>query len=143
MGFGWMARPTEEEERDWMANDNYTGGRWRYVVLKPGQTVFFPSGTIHFVFRTRPGQTLALGGHVLQWSGIERWMRIVLAQMANPVITNENMEQSALMYVHAISKLVETRMAEGRIEELGGDTAVKRFQAAMEVRSPLLQLAKC
>ena len=113
MGFGWMARPTEEEERDWMANDNYTGGRWRYVVLKPGQTVFFPSGTIHFVFRTRAAQTLALGGHVLQWSGIERWMHIVLAQMANPMITNEIMKQSAPMYVEAVSKLVETRMAEG------------------------------
>ena len=125
-----------------MANNNYMGSRWRYVVLKPGQTVFFPSGTIHFVFCTRTPQTLALGGHVLQWSGIKRWIRIVLAQMANPMITNENMKQSALMYVHAISKLVENRMAEGRIEELGGDTAVKRFQAAVEVRSPLLQLVK-
>jgi len=142
MGFGWMANPTEEEEKEWMTNDSYTGGRWRYVVLKPGQTIFFKSGTIHFVFRTRDPQTLALGGHVLQWSGIERWMRIVLAQMANPMITNEDMEQSALMYVHAVSKLVETRIKEGRIEELGGDAAVKRFLAAVEVRWSLYQLAK-
>ena len=62
-------------------------------------------------------------------------MRIVLDQMANPMITNENMKQSAPLYVYAISRLVENRMAEGRIEELGGDTAVKRFQAAVEVRS--------
>jgi len=142
MGFGWMANPTEEEENNWATNDDYTGGRWRYVVLKPGQTIFFTSGTIHFVFRTRAPQTMALGGHVLQWSGIERWMRVVLAQMANPMITNEDMGQSAPMYVHAISKLVETRIAEGRIEELGGGTAVKRFRAAVEVRSSLQQLAK-
>ncbi|KAL8296022.1 hypothetical protein RB600_001488 [Gaeumannomyces tritici] len=132
IGFGWMASPTEEEERDWMTTDGYIGGRWRYVVLKPGQTIFFTSGTIHFVFRTRAPQTLALGGHVLQWSGIKRWMRIVLAQMANPMITNEDMKQSASMYVHAISKLVETRIAEGRIEELGGDAVVKPFLAAVE-----------
>ena len=50
---------------------------------------------------------------------------------------NENMKQSTPMYVHAISKLVKTRIAEGRIEELGGNTAVKRFQAAVEVRSSL------
>ncbi|KAK3390610.1 hypothetical protein B0H63DRAFT_539001 [Podospora didyma] len=66
MGFGWMASLTEEEEERWKTIDDYTGGRWRYVVLKPGQTVFFESGTIHFVFRTQAPQTLALGGHVLQ-----------------------------------------------------------------------------
>jgi len=69
-------------------------------------------------------------------------MRIVLAQMANPMITNEDMEQSALMYVHAVSKLVETRTKEGRIEELGGDAAVKRLLAAVEVSWSLYQLAK-
>jgi hypothetical protein len=132
-----MASSTEEEEKEWMTNDSHTGGRWVYIVLKPGQTIFFNSGTIHFVFRTQAPQTLALGGHILQWSGIERWIRIVLAQMANPRITNEDMEQSASMYVHAVSKLVETRIAEGRMEELGGDTAVTRFLAAVKVGSSL------
>jgi hypothetical protein len=103
------------------------------LVLNPGQTLFIKSGTIHFVFRTRPSQTLALGGHILQWSGIERWIRIVLAQMANPMITNEDMEQSAPMYVHAMSKLIETRIAEERIEGLGGETAVKRLRVKIEV----------
>ena len=27
VGFGWMANPTEEEEKEWMTTDNYTGGR--------------------------------------------------------------------------------------------------------------------
>lgn len=135
MGFGWLARPTEEEETAWQTNNRYTGGKWRYVILKPGQTIFFTSGSIHFVFRTRAPQTLALGGHVLQWSGIERWMRTVLDQMANPAITNENMEQSALMYVDAVSRLVQDRIAEGREEELGGTAAVQRFLTNVQVRS--------
>jgi hypothetical protein len=135
MGFSWMVGPTEEEEKEWMTNDSYTGGQWRYVVLKPGQTIFFPTGTIHFVFCTRAPQTLVLGGHVLQWSGIERWMRIVLAQIANPGITNEDTKQSAPMYVDAVSKLVETRIVKGRIGELGGNATVNRFPSNVKVRS--------
>jgi len=42
IGIGWMSHPTEEEREAWMAEPLcYTGGRWRYVVLKPDQSVFF------------------------------------------------------------------------------------------------------
>ncbi|KAK0634081.1 hypothetical protein B0T14DRAFT_409342, partial [Immersiella caudata] len=84
-------------------------GRWRYIILKPGQSVFFMPGTIHFVFRVREHQTLALGGHVLQWSDIRRWMQIVLAETKKPAITNEDMRQSAPRYVRAVAKLVKAR----------------------------------
>ncbi|KAK4184116.1 hypothetical protein QBC35DRAFT_362610, partial [Podospora australis] len=61
----------EDERARWMASPSgYTGGRWRYVVLKEGQSIFFVPGTIHFVFQKRQHQTFALGGHVLQWSGL-------------------------------------------------------------------------
>ncbi len=54
IGFGWMSRPTPGERDIWMADPHsYTGGRWRYVILQQGDTVFFTSGTIHFVFRIR------------------------------------------------------------------------------------------
>jgi len=43
---------------------NYFEGEWRYVVLLPGYTVFFPSGTIYFVFRVRGEQIFALGGYI-------------------------------------------------------------------------------
>jgi len=41
------------------ARQIYLSSRWRYNVLKPGQTVFFDSGIIHFVFQRRGKQTLA------------------------------------------------------------------------------------
>ncbi|KAK7225164.1 hypothetical protein V2G26_013167 [Clonostachys chloroleuca] len=67
-GFVWMLRPTGDQRREWMKDiEHYDDDqRWRYWVLKPGQTVYFPSGTIHGVFRLRGEQTLALGGHILQ-----------------------------------------------------------------------------
>ncbi|KXX77152.1 hypothetical protein MMYC01_207566 [Madurella mycetomatis] len=135
IGFGWMSCPTEEERTAWMADPHcYTGGRWRYVILKPGQSVFFGPGTIHFVFRVRGCQTLALGGHVLQWSNITRWMQVVLAQMANPDITNEEMKQSAPKRVHVVAKLVTARLKEFGVEGLGGEAAVTEFFASVKVR---------
>jgi hypothetical protein len=59
IGFGWMLCPTEEEQNSWTTDPHcYTGGQWRYIVLKPGQSVFFMPGTINFVFRVRDRQTL-------------------------------------------------------------------------------------
>ncbi|OIW30048.1 hypothetical protein CONLIGDRAFT_576487 [Coniochaeta ligniaria NRRL 30616] len=135
IGFGWMSCPTEEERNSWMADPRcYTGGRWRYIVLKPGQSVFFMPGTIHFVLRVRERQTLALGGHILQWSDIRRWMKVVLAQTRNPAITNEDMKRSAPKYVRAVAKLVKARVEEGEVEQLGGEAAVTQFFASVKVR---------
>ncbi|KAK2610505.1 hypothetical protein N8I77_003931 [Diaporthe amygdali] len=129
-GFGWLARPTDEEQEEWM-NDplNYTGGNWRFVILKPGQTVFFPSGTVHFVFRLQAEQTLALGGHLLQWTALERWVQIILWQLKNPNITNEDLGTAPLKYIRSARKLVEHRMANWRVTTMGGMSAVTRFMA--------------
>lgn len=133
-GFGWLARPTDEEQEEWM-NDplNYTGGNWRFVILKPGQTVFFPSGTVHFVFRLHAEQTLALGGHLLQWTALERWVQIILWQLKNPNITNEDLGTAPLKYIRSARKLVEHRMANWRVTTMGGMSTVTRFLALATV----------
>lgn len=139
-GFGWLSKPTKEEQDAWIANpQEFTGGRWRFTVLSPGKTVFFPSGTIHFVFRLRQGQTLALGGHILQWNGVERWINVVREQMRSPHITNEDVEWSAPKYVRVITDLIKNRVNNGRVDELGGKEVVDRFLTQVEV-SQLVQL---
>jgi len=136
-GFGWMSTPTDEERARWNAKPlEFVDARWRYVVLEPGQTVFFNSGTIHFVFRLCGKQTLALGGHILQWSGIERWLSVVSAQMSNPDMTNEEMEWSAPKYVRLVADLVEQRLRNGRFEEMGGRATVERLVALLKVWDP-------
>lgn len=133
-GFGWLARPTDEEQEEWMKDPlNYTGGNWRFVILKPGQTVFFPSGTVHFVFRLHAEQTLALGGHLLQWTALERWVQIILWQLKNPNITNEDLGTAPLKYIRSARKLVEHRMANWRVTTMGGMSTVTRFMALATV----------
>ncbi|CAK7271497.1 hypothetical protein SEPCBS57363_004650 [Sporothrix epigloea] len=133
-GFGWLSHPTPAELAAWTANTyDFVGARWCFLVLEPGQTIFFNSGTVHFVFRLRSQATLALGGHVLQWTGIERWLSVVTAQMQNPHITNEEMEWSAPRYVRVVSRMVAARLQSGRgIDDMGGEAAVRRLLALMQ-----------
>ncbi|KAK7402782.1 hypothetical protein QQX98_011462 [Neonectria punicea] len=128
LGFCWMSCPTQEERDKWMADpQHFTGGRWKYVIIQPGYTVAFGPGTIHSVVRLRDEQTLALTGHFLQWSGLDRWMQVVIAQIRNPSITNEDMKWDAPKYVRVVAELVRKRIRGGRVEELGGEAAATRF----------------
>ncbi|KAK4182007.1 hypothetical protein QBC35DRAFT_510736 [Podospora australis] len=132
-GFGWMSCPTEDERARWMASPSeYTGGRWRYVVLKEGQSIFFVPATIHFVFRKRQHQTFALGGHVLQWSGLLQWIQVVMNQIRFPNSTNENLDESVPGLVKAVRDIASTRAKEEGVEAVGGKLTFDQFLASTE-----------
>jgi hypothetical protein len=95
--------------------------------------VFFPSGTVHFVFRAQGEQTFALGGYILQWSSIDQWLEVVVAQVNNPEITNEEMGPDVSKYVEVVKGLVENRIRAGREEELGGRDVISRFFSLLQV----------
>ncbi|KAF7560139.1 hypothetical protein G7046_g4010 [Stylonectria norvegica] len=137
-GFGWWSQPTLPKFESWGSDpDSCDGGQWRYVFLRPGQTVFFPSGTIHFVFRARDRQTLAIGGHVLQWSNASHWLDIVELQIKNPSSTNEAVDGVLLEMLKAVRRLVMEKKARGTLELIGGlekaDEILKRAQEVEKV----------
>lgn len=137
VGFGWISRPSEEEVRSWSADPNaFEGGQIRYVVLQPGQTIYFEAGTIHFVFRLDQHQTLLLGGHVLRWSRIDSWIRIVLGQLLSPNCTNEDPLPSAPAYVEAVARLLAEQTHSGRTDLLASEEVVAKFTSAKKARSP-------
>ncbi|KAF1952747.1 hypothetical protein CC80DRAFT_571449 [Byssothecium circinans] len=111
LGFGWMSHPSKEETRGWSADPNgFTGGQLRYVVLHPGQTIYFEAGTIHFVFRLEQYQTLLI--------------EIVLNQLRFPNATNEDLLPSAPAYVEAVTQLVSEQQSLGSSDELGSEKAI-------------------
>jgi hypothetical protein len=64
-----MSLPTQQEdEESWEADPrHYTGGRWRYVVLKSGQTVFSKHSEV-FVIKgqfTRPKAQIKVLGVIM------------------------------------------------------------------------------
>jgi hypothetical protein len=137
IGFGWLSFPTDEERAAWNKDqtESVAGDRFRYVVMKPGQTVFFPAGTVHFVFRlpAAGGHTLAFGGHVLRCSNIVHWIKTLLEEKASPNVTNEDLTSSAPGYLDRVEKFVRHAQSNGTVEKWGGAEAVEEFLRLKEV----------
>ena len=80
IGFAWLDRPTEEELCSWVKDpQGFGGGKWCYTVLWVEQTMWFPSGLMHFVLR-RSGdsrQTMAISGHSVRYTDIGNWAYLV------------------------------------------------------------------
>ena len=129
VGFGWLSYPSTEEREQWTEDpESIPGDRYRYVVLKPGQTVYFPAGTVHFVFRLpSAGHTLAFGGHVLRCSNIAHWAKTLLEEQSNPRITNEDLTSSAPGYLDRVEKFVRQAQKNGSLEKWGGAEEVEEF----------------
>lgn len=129
IGFGWLSYPTAEERKTWITDPaSVPGDRFRYVVLKPGQTVFFPAGTVHFVFRLpSAGHTLAFGGHVLRCSTILQWVKTMLDEQSSPHVTNEDLTSSAPGYLNRVEKFVLEAGKKGTLWKWGGAEAANEF----------------
>jgi hypothetical protein len=134
MGFGWLSHPTRDERAEWVrAPQRFASGRWRYVVLKPGQTVYFPAGTVHMVFRLpAAGNTLAFGGHVLRCSNIVHWVRTLLEEHSNPNITNEDLTDSATGYLERVERFVLQARKNGDQAKWGGEDSIAEFLTLKE-----------
>ncbi|KAF2212048.1 hypothetical protein CERZMDRAFT_97963 [Cercospora zeae-maydis SCOH1-5] len=141
IGFGWLSHPSAEERAAWRRNPQYfRGGRWRYVVLKPGQTVFFPAGTVHMVFRLREaGDSLAFGGHVLRCSNIVHWVKTLLDEHENPDIVNEDLSEAAVGYLERVEKFVNQAGKLGQQEKWGGSQAIAEFK---KLKKQFMELPK-
>ncbi|KAF2720569.1 hypothetical protein K431DRAFT_226194 [Polychaeton citri CBS 116435] len=129
IGFGWLSHPTAEERAGWeRSSDDYIGGRWRYIVIRPGQTVYFPAGTVHFIFRLpSKGNTLAFGGHVLRCSNLVHWIKTLLAEKRADNISNEDLSASAPGYLDTVETFLNQAQKQGKAGKWGGMGAIKEF----------------
>lgn len=129
VGFGWLSSPNVEERAAWCKKPStFNGGKWRYIVLKPGQTVYFPAGTVHFVFRSPSGgNTLAFGGHILRCSNIVHWVNTLIEERDAKDITNEDLTDSATGYLERVEKFVLAAKVNGTMAKWGGEESVDEF----------------
>ncbi|UPL03029.1 hypothetical protein LCI18_013963 [Fusarium solani-melongenae] len=133
IGFGYILPDEDFDWAAWKKDHAYHGDRGRYFTLKPGQTVYFPPGTIHFIFRTREHQTLAVGGHVLQWSGLLRWLHVLKQQEEDSDVTNEDVTpESGAFWRREILELVRERVEENAVEKIGGKEAADMIVDVLE-----------
>lgn len=88
VGFGWSNSSSNKPSNQ------------RYVVLSPGQSIFFGSGAVYFTFRAQNYQTLMLGGHILQWTDIQRWVEVIM---------NSKPSASNLEYIEIVDNLLSNQ----------------------------------
>jgi hypothetical protein len=129
VGFGWLSNASDAEHAAWLASPStFVGGNWRYKILHPGMTVYFPNGTVHFVFRLgNAGDTLAYGGHVLRCSRIVSWAKTLIDERGHRAITNEDISVSAPAFLDRVAKFVKQARRMGQEEKWGGKAAIAEF----------------
>jgi hypothetical protein len=133
VGFGWISQPSEQDMTNGIRDFNDQDRKIRYVVLRPGQTIYFEAGTIHFVFRRYDQQTLQVGGHVLRWSRVDSWIRLILNQLKNPSVTNEELLPAAPAYVEAVAHLLADQQRRDPADRLVATETVDEFNRLKEV----------
>lgn len=137
LGFGWMTHPTPEERWAFIADNLGAAGCWRYVVLRPGDTVFIPPGTAHFVFRTRYKQTLVVTGPIMQWSTgtWKHWKNVTEDRLRSGIMPMDDVRSNVPRFATVVRCL---RRSRGWSEEDAPDG-----QAAVEVPPTLKQVSGC
>lgn len=82
MGFGWLAEPHEDEKTAWLKDVSEPQGRYLFKMLRPGDAVYMPPGTIHFVFR-RPGggQTMGFAGQMIRRADAMSWLEYLKIEL--------------------------------------------------------------
>ncbi|KAJ3532383.1 hypothetical protein NM208_g8462 [Fusarium decemcellulare] len=132
-GFGWVSHPSEQDRRMWREDPYSVRHLARYIVLRPGQTVFFPGNTIHFVFRALNEPTLATGGHILKWSTIMGWLRIMKFQQCDKSGANDDVTAASIrQWTSPLNKIIDSCIDSGDVDDIGGLEEAQRISDAIK-----------
>lgn len=138
IGFGWLAEPSEEEKMAWLEDVAKPKGRYAFKVLRPGDAVYMPPGTIHFVFR-RPGggQTMGLASQMLRRADAVSWLQHLKIELE--YAQKEALEEAP--YVHVVPAMVQgffhlinSALGQGDYEKFGGR---QRIEEMVELSSTI------
>ncbi|KAK5110395.1 hypothetical protein LTR85_001273 [Meristemomyces frigidus] len=140
IGFVWWHQPEKDALDRWAGNTHFPQeGNWCFLVLGPGDTVFFPSGTVHAVLRQcrdqhfgtwgQNGRTFAYGGHLLRYSRIATFSSVMRWQMEHPGVTNEEVAITSTRLFYTIGRHVQGITDDAEAARWGGLTAIETFKA--------------
>lgn len=107
IGLIWRSHPSNQERTNHL-NDGYSAaleGTSLYKVLRPGEAVYMPPGTIHTVFRRPSGtHSLAFAGNILRRTALDKWLQLLDQEVADVVDDCEDVKDGA-GYEHIIPAL--------------------------------------
>ncbi|KAK5170187.1 uncharacterized protein LTR77_004773 [Saxophila tyrrhenica] len=122
IGLAWLVRPKNPEEHmRWLSDPGRPTARWAFKVLRPGDALYMPSGTVHFVFR-RPsgGQTLGYSEHLVRRRHLVGWLRVVGLTLGREDVDLEGYGLVLPPLMRQVRVLVKAVKAQGLEEMYGG-----------------------
>ncbi|KAL3589722.1 hypothetical protein FPOAC2_11898 [Fusarium poae] len=141
IGFGWIAHETPQDRLDIHKEDipDSLKQKARYIILRPGETVYMPSGTIHFIFRRQAIPTMATGGHILTWKSIPKWLSIMKMQELSEVAVEADVtKESTRAWINCLKQILKLDKASQssnipRPEQPQGTSAADKDAAKKEM----------
>ncbi|KAI9761180.1 MAG: hypothetical protein M1840_002012 [Geoglossum simile] len=110
---------------------SFTGGRWSYVWLGPGDVLIMPPGTVHAVFT--PENTLCAGGNAWSQKRMGDTMRSIAFETAHPVVTNdEEVVQLPDLLEKTYQRMIVAPI-EGYTADFGGERQMEEFSRHYKV----------
>ncbi|KAL2669908.1 hypothetical protein Neosp_015074 [[Neocosmospora] mangrovei] len=135
-GFGWIHISDDKVHDEWAKDPSNVKHLARYIVLRPGQTVYFPPNTIHFVFRALDEPTLGTGAHIVRWSSSFEWLRIMRSQELDQSISNSDVTaRSVKKWTKPLLRIAEKCISCKDEAKLGGPEEAERIVATIKASS--------
>ncbi|KAK3058477.1 hypothetical protein LTR09_000041 [Extremus antarcticus] len=147
IGFAWLVRPTHGEHIRWACDEKNPTGPWAFKVLRAGDSLCMPSGTVHFVFRRPAGkQTLGFAGHVIRKQDLAAWSKTLDLELSIDAVdlngeneAERHSEKSPHQLIvpplmRQVRKLIKAVRSQGLESKFGGK---KRLTEALKLVSKI------
>lgn len=144
IAFGWQSKPKGKALASWLEDLGEPRGRWCFRVLRPGEVVYMPPGTVHLVFR-RPGggQTMGFAGQMLRRADTLDWLKFAKIEVAHAdAVENAPYEFVLPPLVNGFLGLVNAAAREGDFEKFGGKQRIREMTEIIEEMGYLIEQLK-
>jgi hypothetical protein len=140
VGLAWLTYPSTEEQMACCNDQKRIPERALLKVMRKGDAVYMPPGTVHTVVRL-PGeggaQTMGVAGHVLRrGANLDQWLEMMGREMQNVVDNPYKFDSQAIVVpplVKGVEKFLDRLGSEKDREKLGGEEVIERARKAIEV----------
>ncbi|KXS95341.1 hypothetical protein AC578_5288 [Pseudocercospora eumusae] len=149
IGFAWLSHPDQKVIDSFLKKSNTVVGTWLYKVIRPGESLYMPPGTIHTVFRRPQGtQTLGMAGYILRRSNLESWLSFLHRELQKDLKPKRNFANDHEIHIipplmERLGHFIELAKKEGTLDKFGGQAKVDRVEKLMkEVDNDIVRMRK-
>jgi hypothetical protein len=115
LGVGWVCTTSRDETLACLKDPvRCCRGALRYVVISAGQSIYLPCGLTYFLYRpfTMDIPTFVLGGYLLSYSDVDRWLQTLKDQIRFPRIVDGLDQDGQFDVVDAVCTILRAQNAE-------------------------------